>query len=47
MSGSNRRIFADVIVYIFAQLAYDLPNRSSGRIGKSLLMSLFTVFTRV
>ena len=28
----NRRIFADVIVYIFCSLAYNLPNRSSGRI---------------
>ena len=27
-----RRIFADVIVYIFCSLAYDLPNRSRGRI---------------
>ena len=27
-----RRIFADVIVYIFCSLAYDLPNRSSSRI---------------
>ena len=31
-ANSKRRIFADVIVYIFSSLAYDLTHRSRGYI---------------
>ena len=32
LTSLYRQIFAEVIVYIFCSIAYDLPNRSRGRI---------------